>query len=159
MSDPAASITPTLADPQDPLPESNWVWRRAFIFLFSAAFMVGIWFKVDDLGRIALGGNETAIRGLITLLKWSFATLGSLFLLYLVAPSAEQVVKMLATLSAWKAGVSTSSVSRAIAPDGGRAEASTTSGPAAAVPAPPASPALPNGTGLAAEMPWRKVNA
>lgn len=129
MSDNAAAATPPpTADPQDPLPESNWLWRRAFIFLITIALLAGVWFKVDDLSVVALIQNETAIKGLITILKWALSLIGVMVLLYLVAPSAEQVAKMMATLSAWKSGISTVSTSRAIGSDGSSAEASVSAG-------------------------------
>lgn len=141
MNDNAAAATPPpTADPQDPLPESNWLWRRAFIFLITIALLAGVWFKVDDLSVVALIQNETAIKGLITILKWALSLIGVMVLLYLVAPSAEQVAKMLATLSAWKSGISTLSTSRAVAPDGSMAEATTSAGRNAA-PAPAPAPA------------------
>lgn len=124
----AASAPPPTADPQDPLPESNWVWRRIFVFIVLAALLAGAWFKVDTLGQVALAGNESAVLGLIAIIKWALALAGTLMMFYLVSPSAEQVVKMLATLSAWKSGVSTTSTSRAVSPDGSMAEASTSAG-------------------------------
>lgn len=124
----AAASPPPTADPQDPLPESNWFWRRIFIFVITACLLAGVWFKVDDLSVIALIQNETAIRGLVTILKWALSLVGIMVLLYLVAPSAEQVAKMLSTLSAWKAGISTVSTSRAIGSDGSTAEASVAAG-------------------------------
>ena len=142
MSDtPAArGAPPPTADPQDPLPESNWFWRRTFIFLVLASLLAGAWFKVDIVGQVALRNGQTspdAILGLISIIKWALALSGILMLFYLVSPSAEQVVKMLATLSAWRAGVSTTSTSRATAPDGSMAEATTSAGKAPGI-APPA---------------------
>jgi hypothetical protein len=49
-------------------------------------------------------------------------------MLYLIAPSAEQAGKWLATISAWKGGISTTSTSKATAPDGSKAEATTSAG-------------------------------
>lgn len=146
-SSPAASASPPpIADPQDPLPESNWLWRRIFVFFVLAALLAGAWFKVDVIGQVALGGNTDAILGLIELIKWALALSGILMLFYLVSPSAEQVVKMLATVQAWKGGVSTTSAARSTAPDGSTAAASTSAGPAR--PAAPAAPA-----GVADEIP------
>lgn len=135
---PAASAGPPVTvDPQDPLPESNWLWRRFFIFGLTAIILIGVYIYADSLAKAALALNETAIKGLITLLKLCLYLIGLLVLLYLIAPSAEQAGKWIATISAWRSGVSTSSTSTATAPSGATATATTTaSAPGAPVPAP-----------------------
>lgn len=140
---PAATAGPPVTvDPQDPLPESNWLWRRFFIFGLTAIILVGVYIYADSLAKAALALNETAIKGLITLLKLCLYLIGLLVLLYLIAPSAEQAGKWLASISAWKAGVSTSSTSTATAPSGASATATVAAGQSASpLPAPPAAPA------------------
>lgn len=134
---PAASAPPATVDPQDPLPESNWFWRRVFIFALTGVLLFGVYWYVDTLATAALLLNETAIQGLISLLKIVLFLVAGNQALYLVAPSAEQAGKWLATLSAWKSGVSTSSTSTATAPDGSRATATTSATPQAPAAAPP----------------------
>lgn len=129
---PAASSPPVVVDPQDPLPESNWFWRRSFIFVMSAAILFGVWYYVDDLGTVALSGNESAIKGLISLLKLALWLIAGLITLYLIAPSAEQAGKWIATLAAWRSGVSTSSTATATAPSGASVSATTSATPNAA---------------------------
>ena len=84
---PAASAPPVTVDPQDPLPESNWFWRRVFIFLLTATILFGVWYYVDTLATAALLLNETAIKGLISLLKFALWLIAGLITLYLIAPS------------------------------------------------------------------------
>lgn len=126
---PAASSPPAVVDPQDPLPESNWFWRRIFIFVLTGILLFGVWWYVDTLAAAALLLNETAIKGLITLLKMSLYLAGLLVVLYLIAPSAEQAGKWLATLSAWRSGVSTTSTATATSPTGASVTATTSATP------------------------------
>lgn len=166
----AAAAPPPTADPQDPLPESNWVARRWFVFLLGAIAMAGVgvtlWmlYSVGDatLKLIADLSGERDVRALDTALsavgsvidalyKLGARLIGVVFALliaYLIAPSAEQATKMIATVWAWKGGISTASTARSTSPDGSTAEATTTAGPsatapAAATPAKPAAPAVP----------------
>jgi hypothetical protein len=128
---PAAQAAPpqtATADPQDPLPESNWFWRRLFVGVICAALLALVWYRTEVIGQAALDGKEGAVDGLVSLLKLSLYLTGLVIMLYLIAPSAEQAGKWLATISAWKSGVSTTSTSKATAADGSKAEATTSAG-------------------------------
>lgn len=161
---PAATAgPPPTADAQDPLPESNWFWRRVFVFVFSVvgciALGVILW-MLFGLGRATLGmvirlselDDKQGLSAAVDAIKvisdqlgmlgfWVIMLLLTDRILYLIAPSAEQAAKMLATVSAWKGGISTSSTSRATSPDGSTAEDTKTAGPSGTQPAPPAPPA------------------
>ena len=162
----AASGPPPTADPQDPLPESNWTWRRYFVFglaVLAVGALAVILFMLYGLGTETLdviarlsGARDVRaldqslevigaiIEGLVRLGVHLSGIIFALLIAYLIAPSAEQATKMIATVWAWKGGVSTSSVSRSYAPDGSKAEASARAGPASSAPAPePAAPAAP----------------
>jgi hypothetical protein len=139
----AAAAPPPTADAQDPLPESNWFWRRIFVGVICGAILFMVWWYADDIGEVALknsGASEAAVNGLVDLLKLELYLLGLVIMLYLIAPSAEQAGKWLATISAWKGGVSTASTSRAIGSDGSVAESTTSAGPAAEAPKTPPKP-------------------
>lgn len=161
----ATAGPPPTADPQDPLPESAWGWRRGFVFLFGiiaalavAAVLAMLYMlgaeTLDLVGKLSGARDVRAldqsleqvgavIQALYKLGSWAMIVIIAGHVLYLIAPSAEQAAKMLATVSAWKAGVSTASLSRSIAPDGGRAEAATSAGispPPITVPAPEPEP-------------------
>ncbi len=85
MADP---ITPPGVDPQDPLPEGRWLWRRLIVFA-SVAAAYGLLFLAV---RRALPEDMAGIaRDLMILL-------GVILLFYLVAPSANQIAELLATL-------------------------------------------------------------
>ena len=71
-----------------PLAEGRWLWRRLYVFLTSG----GAWLLLDRL--IALTPPEAAPRlaqGLMTLLAVTRV-------LYLVAPTAQQLIASLAIL-------------------------------------------------------------
>ena len=71
-----------------PLAEGRWLWRRLYVFLTSG----GAWLLLDRL--IALTPPEAAPRlaqGLMTLLAVTMV-------LYLVAPTAQQLIASLAFL-------------------------------------------------------------
>lgn len=161
----AASAPPPTADSQDPLPESDWTWRRGLTVAVVVAVLamsgVSKWmiFHLGNetlglVGRIANARDAKALDGALSTVEISMGSLlklgmadsfmlGLILILYLVAPSAEQVVKMLATVSAWKGGISTASFARSRSPDGSQAEDVQTAGPAVApvAPAPPKPPA------------------
>lgn len=165
MSDESPSVTagpPATADPQDPLPESNWKWRRIFVFVFGSLAIAGVAAVlamifamgsatlkiVAQLGRLrdvkALDSSLDVISNSIAALQslgfWLIMLVLADRILYLIAPSAEQAAKMMATVSAWKGGISTSSFAKAQSPDGSTAEAGKSAGPAVAPAKPAAAP-------------------
>lgn len=138
---------PPTADPQDPLPESNWTYRRILVFLGELLRAIGLGVILAMLffvARAALAAMQTDTANAANIL---LATIESLYnlgwwlvmltlvdrVLYLIAPSAEQATKMLATVHAWKSGVSTAVKAKTASP-AGRAETSTIAGPAVAPP-------------------------
>lgn len=109
-----------LIDIQDPLPEANWTWRRIVtIAVIAAAFAVlagcgfalfkvinGIVGKIDTMSAEAVA--EITVRALATveqMFKLMFYTMMVTLTYYMIAPSAEQIVKMLQTAGLLKAGV------------------------------------------------------
>ena len=71
-----------------PLAEGRWLWRRLYVFATSG----GAWLLLDRL--IALTPPEAALplaRGLMALLALTM-------ILYLVAPTAQQLIASLRTL-------------------------------------------------------------
>lgn len=159
----AVAALPPTVDPQDPLPDPSWTWRRYFVFglgLFLLAGIGGVLWMEYETGRATLDlvGRLSGVRD-VRALDQSLQVIGQvidsqfklgtglvhallvLMICYLIAPSAEQATKMLATVWAWRGGVSTSSISRAQAPDGSTAEASNVVSGAGAQPPPPPPPA------------------
>lgn len=82
MTDEATpDAAPTLA-------EGRWLWRRLYVFATSG----GAWLLLDRL--IAAAPAEAAPR----LAQWLMALLALTLVLYLVAPTAQQLIATLATL-------------------------------------------------------------
>lgn len=90
MDDPANDPLRLTApiDPQDPLPEARWFWRRLIVFLSTAATYGLLWVAVLRILPPDMPGVAANLMLLI----------GVLLVLYLVAPSATQLAELLATL-------------------------------------------------------------
>lgn len=82
-------------DPQDPLPEPTWLWRRLFVYAVSIVFLVLIWVGVHRLAEAAMLEPSRGIGALLSAVQWLIAALICVITYYLVAPSAEQIVKMI----------------------------------------------------------------
>jgi hypothetical protein len=101
------------ADPQDPLPESKWLWRRLLTF---GIVIFGAWQMHLAGNRLARFGEHQpveAIRAMLNLVHWQSVSMWIVLLLYMIAPSAEQLAKIIATLSALKSGVAPELVTKA----------------------------------------------
>lgn len=119
-SPPAAATAgpPPSADIQDPLPESNFFYRRVFCYGVSVIL----------LGMLSLivwrlqGDEELRMVAMyLCLLLFMVVTY------YMIAPSAEQVVKMLQTAKLFTRGVRTTATATA-ENEMGRASTTTTTG-------------------------------
>ena len=86
-------------DPQDPLPESNWQPRRQFVFGTQTALSIMI--------AAAIGLRFEPVIGWLV----SALMLNSAF--YLIAPSAEQVLRGLTVVTALRGGITFASSSSA----------------------------------------------
>lgn len=96
-------------DPQDPLPESKWLFRRILMFGFATLFVAAIVWTTILIGKIAFNQPDASVEAIKQLTKIVLALgfiNGLLMVLYLVAPSGEQVAKMLAMAAAMRDGVS-----------------------------------------------------
>lgn len=135
---------PVTVDPQDPLPESNWVFRRWFVFGGEIVRLAMLAWILTIVGQVALSDGGAAVDKLYRLAKWLILLSLVDRVLYLIAPSAEQATKMFATVAAWRSGISTSTRSEVSTPNV-TASASTTTGPAmgGVDPAQPIAPAPP----------------
>lgn len=143
---PDVPITPP--DAQDPLPESNWLWRRVFVFGLTIGLLILVYLKIDSVADVARMGSKEAIEGLVKLLRICLWLIGGLVLFYMLAPSAEQLVKLIQTAKSLRDGVRFTSSSTATA---GTATTVSTAGQPpepdrwslAPPPAPPGSPPPP----------------
>lgn len=89
-----------MKDPQDPLPESNWVWRRLFACAVTIAALaltgLVVWRMTAAL-LVIVKGNSDATATVYALRDIAFYLVGlalALSVVYLIAPSGEQVAKM-----------------------------------------------------------------
>ncbi len=113
---------PVLVDMQDPLPESNWLWRRVLTFMAMVvifALMSGLAYAVHRIvggviGRIDNMSPQAVasitVRALAVIEKmfgWMYWSLLVVVTYYMVAPSAEQIAKMIGAVSLLKNGVGT----------------------------------------------------
>lgn len=111
---------PPALDLQDPLPEANWLWRRVFTFIAVGAIfaiLIGLAIATNRIvgnvvGRIdtmnAQAVAEIAKQALVVILRMftlMFWALMVTITYYMIAPSAEQITKMLQTAGLLKAGV------------------------------------------------------
>ncbi len=84
-----------MTDPiPQPLAEGQWLWRRLYVFAASFALW---WLLFDIVGRAEPAALPRLASGLMSLL-------GLTLILYLVAPSAQQLVALLANLRLRLAG-------------------------------------------------------
>jgi hypothetical protein len=89
-------------DAQDPLPESGFLYRRITVWVVGLIILGLLWFNVHALRELEHGD------GLVEISKWLIVLLALVLTYYLIAPSAEHIVRIFQTVSAWKAGIATS---------------------------------------------------
>lgn len=135
-----AKVNPATAqveiDVQDPLPETNWFWRRVYTFALSLISVAFIWFGLESLNAL----RQPEMIFVIT--KYMIGVHVLLITFYMLAPSAEQMVKLIQAAKLLHAGVPMTRRAVAQTPQGGRTEVETTAG----VPEPlNPSPAAPEG--------------
>jgi hypothetical protein len=96
---------PPAADPQDPLPESRFLFRRIFSYVLTLLLIGLVFLHVRTIGEAAIAGSAVAIEGLVWLAGWELFLLGLIATYYLLAPSAEKITKFVQVAGAMKAGV------------------------------------------------------
>lgn len=131
-SDPATARV----DVQDPLPETSWLWRRIYVFTFSMISVAFILYGLESLH--GMRDAEAVYR----ITRYMIAVHAMLILFYMVAPSAEQIVKLIQAARIIRSGVTTTRSAVVETPEGGRTEVSTTTG-ASATPEPSPAPPAP----------------
>lgn len=86
-------------DAQDPLPESNWFWRRVYTFVLSLVSVAFIWFGLESLN--AMKDPDAIYR----ITRYMIGVHVLLITYYMVAPSAEQIVKLIQAARLMRSGV------------------------------------------------------
>ncbi len=131
---------------QDPLPESNWFFRRwlaigtsVFVGVLHLLILTGIWLMSLASPAAALA----SINAFLVFGCWLVCFNTMSYLLYLVAPSAEQAGKWMASIALLRGGGLITTHSKAETPEGKVEATTTTTGgsPAEPVPATPLTPA------------------
>jgi hypothetical protein len=134
----ASTTDPTTAvDVQDPLPESDWFWRRAFSYVATLLLLAGIGWTLYGLeaARDSAGLLEMGLR-----LCWLVALVSTF---YMIAPSAEQIARIIQAASILKSGASITRTARAETPEGTKTEVTTSAGTPTSAIAPAAPQAAP----------------
>lgn len=98
----AASVT---LDPQNPLPEGSFMWRRIFAAIIGANVLVFVWFVAAWLHH---GQQWEHLYGLTKLMIYGA---GLILTYYFVAPSASELTNMLATAGVLKHSLTTAAQS------------------------------------------------
>jgi len=109
-----------LSDPQDPLPEANWFWRRVFTFvalLLAFSIAIGLAVAVNRIVGNVVGRIDTmsadsvaaitvkALSVIEQMFKLMFFVVLVVVTYYMIAPSAEQITKMIQTARLLQGGV------------------------------------------------------
>lgn len=128
MSD---STPATQVDLQDPLPEASWLWRRVFTFTVTAAVLWMLWAAIDRMAKVALAVPELGVPALLSLCKWIIGFTAMNVTYYMVAPSAEQIVKMMKTATLLRSGLQIQGRRVEDTPDGTTTTTKTIGTPAA----------------------------
>ncbi len=174
--------TRILGDPQDPLPEANWLWRRVFTFAcLAAAFIVAIGLaialnrivgnivqRIDSMdARNVAQITVVAINAILRMFTLMFYVVIVIATYYFIAPSAEQITKMIQTAGLLKHGVQIATRAVAATPER-REETAATIGLPPVAPVPPAreaqerdsapagAPVAPASPTPPADAPWMK---
>lgn len=126
---------PAVADVQDPLPESSWLWRRVFTFVVTGVILYFLWCAMDRLSRVAMIAPAEGVPALLALCKWIISLTILMTTYYLIAPSAEQIVKVVQVAGMLRSGVQ---IAGRLVSDGDRTDTAKTAGrPAPPIPAQP----------------------
>lgn len=91
--------TPHKIDPQDPLPETNWFWRRVYTFALSLISLAFIWYGLEALNAMRQPQHVFSIT------RYMVGVHVLLITFYMLAPSAEQIVKLVQAAKLLRAGV------------------------------------------------------
>lgn len=144
---PATTAVTGTPDIQDPLPESKWFWRRVFIYLTMGSMLWLLWIAIDIMGKAAILEPGEGIQGLVTSIKWMIGFNALVVTYYLLAPSGEQLTRMIQMGSMFRFGVQQAQRT-IVRPDGSSESAGTLGKP----PAPPVPPATGDGAAPAPEV-------
>lgn len=111
---PAAAVT---VDPQNPLPEPSFFWRRAITMVVSFGLLGLAWLNAIHLHDLGVSAD------LLTLAKWCIGLNAFVLLCYFVGPSAAELTSMIQS-----AKIIRSSISMAASADKNATDATISAG-------------------------------
>lgn len=92
-NDPVVISTPpagsVVVDPQNPLPEASFFWRRVLTFVVCLALLGLAWHNAIQLHDLGVSSD------LLEFAKWCIGLNGFVLLCYFVGPSAAEIVSMI----------------------------------------------------------------
>lgn len=124
---------PPQVQSHDPIPESNWFWRRVFVFALCTVVCIGVWTMVITMVNLAGDHSDLIVGAFVKIIGWLLLLVWFAMTYYIVGTSGEQVVKIVQTAGMFKTGLTQTVTQVATGADGSKATATTTTGPAAAV--------------------------
>lgn len=139
--------SPPSVDLQDPLPEASWLWRRVFTFVAMSVLLGFVYFGMTHLAATALQSPTAGIEALKDVIRYLLLFAWLLATYYLLAPSAEQLVKLVQVSSLLKDGVKIAG--RQIVQNDGSSDTATTIGK-------PPAPPVPQPVAVESDPPWDK---
>lgn len=120
----SSEIPATAVDVQDPLPESNWFWRRAYSFTMSL-LLVGVTVYV------LMGLREAQdAEGLLEMGLRSQWILAGVITFYMIAPSAEQIARIVQSARIVTSGATITRTAEVTTPSGTTTSVTTSAGEA-----------------------------
>jgi hypothetical protein len=126
---------PPSVETHDPIPESNWFWRRVFVFAVCTMVCIGVWGMVITMVHLAGDNPALIVNAFVKIIMWLLLFAWFAMTYYIVGTSGEQVVKIVQTAGMFKSGLSQTVTQIAEGADGSKATAQTTTGPTVTIPA------------------------
>lgn len=145
MTDKITAGPPPSVDVQDPLPESNFLYRRVFSWAFTLIILGLLGYVIHTLSVAAAGDAPGGVLALAKIALNLIYLVALIVTYYMLAPSAEQMVRMIKMASMFTKGVTTTTRSTAQGPDGA-ATSTTTVNAVEATSAPAPAPRKTDGT-------------
>lgn len=130
---------PATAVLHDPLPESNWLWRRIFSFANATAVAIGILLVVNAMVNLSkhVTTPDLEVNALLKITEWLIVYQWCVTTYYLIAPTGEQITRWVQTAGMLKKGVGMFSTASATDGGGSSAQTSTVAGQPGSTPAAP----------------------
>lgn len=104
---PNATVT---IDPQNPLPEASFMWRRIITLGVVATLLALDWYLADKIHDLK------SSRDLLTFAKWNIAVMAAVLTYYFIAPSAAELTNIVQSASIIRHSLTTAAETALAAP-------------------------------------------